>query len=706
MIVVPYLQDEAFLKIFDAERKKEQFIRISVLDFSTETILASIEGKATGGSCNLSGTSNMRRAASCSLVVDPEGIKVVGYDDPQQYSNITEVENLISLNKKIKMDIGFINYTNKYPDYKKIWFPLGIYVAKNCSVSRNNSGINLSLTLNDKCALLNGTMGGVIPADTIFSEIENIEMDGVTKTVSKILIKDIIKSLVTEFGGEDPAKVIVSDIDDYILKVMKWNGDQPVYLVEQEKIKRLVLTDPNSLGSSFTKGDNIGYVAEPFTYPGTLECSAGETVAAMLDKIKNILGNFEWFYDVHGFFHFQQIKNYLNESLSTELIEISGENYFSYSNKTNSVYTFDDSNKHLITSISNSPEYDNIKNDFVVWGSRKTPSGGSKPIRYHLSFADKPDVNENNKRLAIVYNDYSGLQRIIPEYMISSMAVYESLPLSISNEDKNKYFISKNSSGKPTVFKYNSNSGSFVSIPDYIPCYLTTDDWRAELYYLGLYADNTKFVTHPYAAELNAEWPKIWDCKKEKQKTESNGLDVYKGGYIDGLSSYDYDYWLDFLSGVEDSSQPISQFNIFKIGRRTKVVIDKNINCLMAPPFPGYIYVKADGDVSEDIKAAENWSSNEVIQVSEDVYNKLIIGGNLNSAFDKIKDLIVTHTQYNESVSLSVIPIYHLEPNTRISIYDSKTAVSGDYLIKSISLPLTPNGTSNISAVRCIEKTI
>ena len=96
----------------------------------------------------------------------------------------------------------------------------------------------------------------------------------------------------------------------------------------------------------------------------------------------------------------------------------------------------------------------------------------------------------------------------------------------------------------------------------------------------------------------------------------------------------------------------------------------------------------------------------EVIQVAPEIFKDLSIGGNQNSAFDRVRELLYTYTSYNESISLSVIPIYHLEPNTRITVYDKETGVNGDYLIKTISLPLTTNGTSTISATRCLERTI
>jgi hypothetical protein len=69
--------------------------------------------------------------------------------------------------------------------------------------------------------------------------------------------------------------------------------------------------------------------------------NAGETVVNILDKIKNVLGNYEYFYDVNGNFIFQEIKNYLNTSYSTFLInEINENNYLADYSGGKSVYTF------------------------------------------------------------------------------------------------------------------------------------------------------------------------------------------------------------------------------------------------------------------------------------------------------------------------------------------------------------------------------
>jgi hypothetical protein len=698
----PYLDNKDFLVAMDNETHKEQFTRITVLDFQTEKVKASIEGKATGGNCNLSGTSNMRRTASCSLVVDPEGIKVNGYEDYQQYYNITEVENLISMNKKVKIETGFRNTLktqfSAYSGYDIIWYPLGVYVIKNASVSNGNNGVNISLTLNDKCSLLNGDMGGVIPAATVFSEIETYNADGTERTVEKLLIKDIIKYLVVELGGQLPENVIVNDIDDYIVKVMKWNGKETVLLFDGGN-KRLEIQSTNNQGTGtvYSKGKNIGYIPAPFVYPGTLECNAGETVAAMLDKIRNTLGNFEWFFDVDGRFIFQEIKNYMNTSITKELIEITEQDYLSPKSLLKTVYSFGDENRHLITSISNSPQFANIKNDFIVWGSKKGASGVDKPIRYHLAFDNKPVVDVNNKRLALVYTDYRGLSNIIP-----LKNNYANATESTDMKNQKLFYIYNN-----VVYRYSEKYNNFITDSTYTLVYLTTDDWRTELYYRSLWAGKETFANNPYAAELNAEWPKIWNPLQTADGS-FNGLPVYKGGYKTNLSKYDYEYWLDFLEGTEGGNQSVSQFNINKIGRRTKVLNEKNVNCLFNEEFPKYIYIEANGNdvnVKEMRDVAEKLGM-EAIQVQPDIYKDLVIGGNQNSAFDRIRDLLYTHTSYSESINISTIPIYHLEPNTRISVYDRETAVNGDYLIKTISLPLAINGTSSISAVRCLDKTI
>lgn len=55
-------------------------------------------------------------------------------------------------------------------------------------------------------------------------------------------------------------------------------------------------------------------------------------------------------------------------------------------------------------------------------------------------------------------------------------------------------------------------------------------------------------------------------------------------------------------------------------------------------------------------------------------------------------------SNFAETISFSTVPIYLLEPNQKIKIYDKDTGIDGEYLITSISHGLTPDSVSNIQA--------
>lgn len=693
-----YLNDKVFLKKLDNENYKEQLIRLTVLKFSTEEPIASLEGKATSGSINLNGNSSIRRALSGSVVVDPMGIKVQGYNQNQTYSNIINIDNLISLNKKIKVEIGFTNtlaYLGEryYPNEEIIWIPLGLYIMKTANVSKNSSGaISISLNGTDKSALLNGEAGGVIPADTILSEQESFSTNETKRETEEILLKNIIKSLVINFGGERAENIIITDIPDTIDKVIKWNDTQPVYLYEETGNKKLVMEKPNNMQNvtEFFYGDDIGYREEPFVYPGTLEAKAGETVATILDKIKNMLGNFEWFYDVYGRFHFQEKKNYINNSIVSKLEDLSEQGYLSTINMGKSAYIFDSSNRKLITNISNAPQYQNIKNDLIILGAKKTKSGAEVPLKYHLAFDSKPSVDTEPK-LAFVMTDFLGQKQPIFLEKGVNLSTDTKRPIPYT---KDLYYLVEDTTNSKWVIEYwDSEMDGYRLFPEWEVCYLIPTDWRSQLYFNGRMSSNKTFYNNYYAAELNSEFPKMYDIQAEKQGDGNYGP-IYKGAYNGELK--DYQYFLDFLEGAEGGSTPISQFNINNIGRRTKIGGDKSSTCIFPTEVPNYYYTFGNEKVT---------GNKEVIQIDEEVYNRFATGGSQVAAYDKMKELLVQCTQYNEVVNITTIPIYYLEPNSRISIEDNDIGLNGDYIINTISLPLTI-GTSTIACSKCLEKTI
>ena len=135
-------------------------------------------------------------------------------------------------------------------------------------------------------------------------------------------------------------------------------------------------------------GDAAGYRITDLTYAGDLIASPYESLTSMLDKIVNMLGDFEYFYDLEGRFIFRKQKTYINTSWST----IKTDGYDRYVEPAAIsfpvVYSFEDNN--LITSFNNSPDLLNLRNDYSVWGKRKGVTGKEIPIHARYAIDKKP----------------------------------------------------------------------------------------------------------------------------------------------------------------------------------------------------------------------------------------------------------------------------------------------------------------------------
>jgi hypothetical protein len=92
------------------------------------------------------------------------------------------------------------------------------------------------------------------------------------------------------------------------------------------------------------------------------------------------------------------------------------------------------------------------------------------------------------------------------------------------------------------------------------------------------------------------------------------------------------------------------------------------------------------------------------IQVKAPIYNSTGVGGIFNSCYEHVKQILQDYVDYNESINITCLPIYHLEPNTRIHVEDAESGIYGDYIINTISYSLGNAGTMTISAKKVIEK--
>ena len=665
----PYLEDAAFLKYFDNLKLKEQFAKIVVLNFEEKPI-QQIQGRITSGNFAKDGSSAMRRTGNLSLVTE------------DYVNDLTDTKHLLSINKKVEVLIGFTNTTGKYEQYPILWFPQGVYAIIAPSISHSTGGTAISLTLHDKMAFLNGECGGTLPASVVFHEVEDIDENG-NVIITHPTIYQIIQQLVNHFGGQQLGKIIISDVDSRIKQVMKWTGSSPLYLYTTIKNNqtsyqvsttyRDVSKDPTTTLTTLTYGDDVGYIYTDFTYPGELIGNAGETVVSVLDKIKSTLGNYEYFYDIDGNFRFQQIKNYLNKSYSTFLLnEIKNDNYLVDFVNGKSVYTFDDAN--IITSYTNTPQYQQIKNDFVVWGKRTSMQGLEIPIRYHLAIDTKPAVGNSYK--VFFYTD--------PQDKLTKAKRPTELSKLPDKGQVGIYYLVNNK-----IYIWEPATKSFTAT-DYKIETVKTKDFRTQLYLAGVANQPFGLDSNYYFTQLKNEWPKLYNVRGSNP------------GFLEEVIKQpsNIDFFLDFI----DSTEAIAEFGVGNIGRRTTTIVDDHINCIFEPTIPNVVLIKAGAAQTSTLQQECENQQQDYINVDPVIYDKLAIGGSLRSAYEQIRKELYQYTNYNEQVSLTTLPIYYLEPNTRITIQDSESGIGGDYIIKSISVPLDINGTMNISCTKALER--
>ena len=269
------------------------------------------------------------------------------------------------------------------------------------------------------------------------------------------------------------------------------------------------------------------------TYPNELIENAGSSVVTVLDKIKGVLPNYEYFYDIYGNFIWQEVKNYLNTTQATvDLEKITNQDYIVDQSKGKLAYDF--KNSKLITSYSNSPQFSKIKNDFIVWGIRKTAMGNTVPIRYHLAIDSKPKT-ENIYEVFMYDDPTDGLTKAKAPIKFAAAANFP---------EQGAAGVFYYAEDLKQIFVWETDAYTMLSNAELRK--VKTTDWRTELYLQGAVAEPLGVESNYYYTELNAEWPKLYDICQSSY--EENGETIYTGGFKPEVlkNPSDIDYWLDF----------------------------------------------------------------------------------------------------------------------------------------------------------------
>lgn len=726
----PYLLDTAFedanglkqktnfLQEIDNFVNQKQYVKITLLNWNEEPI-KEIQGELSGGSISKDGSSSVRRTCSLTAIVD------------RGEYNIEDSKMDFAINKKIYIECGIKNYSKRYKDYPILWFPQGVFFISNFSITSNvSSNISISLTLKDKMCGLNGEVGGTFPAAVILDEMDTQSPTG-QFVHQKILIYDIIQEIVHHYGGEPLNNILIEDVPNRIKRVMRWTGENPLYLkaisADGYTWYEGLLDKPSDMTGvkQYNTNEDVGYTYADFVYDTELTANLGESVVTVLDKIKQYLGNYEYFYDEFGVFHFREIKNYLNTTQSKILLDdMDAKDYLAETTTGKTVYSFSD--KTNIISITQNPQYANIKNDYVVQGLRKrTNSNASILVRYHLAIDRKPTIGNTYKNL-LLYEEAD--TNLIKAAYPLSLGKDEELPqpgnfniiYRVEEDGESKFYYWEDEVYKEVKVKkyYSSASEGY-----------TTKDWRTELYLQGLLAKNlgtdagqyyakiqesfganlgesfvddiyrqqqqNKVDVDYYFEELDAFWPQIYNLETQKFYGEEEDKAAYTSSLADG------NYYLDF---IDPYTSGLGEFSIANIGRRTLAIQNDDVNCIFQPEVPDIVFLNTDDD-DIDIQRDEcDRKGQPYSQVKSNIYQALATGGFKNGAFDQIKYQLYLHTNYQKTLSLSALPVLYLEPNSRVEINDATTNAQGDFMAQSISIPLGAGNSMSVTLNQCLER--
>ena len=159
-------------------------------------------------------------------------------------------------------------------------------------------------------------------------------------------------------------------------------------------------------------------------------------------------------------------------------------------------------------------------------------------------------------------------------------------------------------------------------------------------------------------------------------------------------------FWIDFLDNNEYSA--LYQYSVPVIGRRAKTVNDDQVKAIYFRDTPNLLFVNED---YEDIPGEEKLAYVR-INIVPPYSNYLKRSSQGKSAKKVLDNMVYENTYFQESITFSSIPVYYLEPNTRIQVQDNSTGIDGEYLIKSLSISLAYNGMMSINATRVADRII
>ena len=789
------LLDNIFLEKLFTAYDREIYAKIIALNFD-EFPTEEISGKVTGGSINVDGTSACRR--SCSLTLVANEININDY--------------YWGLNTKFELQIGLTNHIDeKYPDI--IWFKEGIYLITTFSTALGTSNYTINIQGKDKMGLLDGTIGGSLTALSYdFSREDYTDENGVSHR-RKLPIRDIVTELIHEYAHEPWENIIVQDLDDFGVELLQYRGTttNPLYLffnINSQEVEQMTLDgsftvykghqiscaisnienivfERNDKGEEvkgkyynlnelytvsnptafklnrndkeenyyiikITTGQTCGYRMTDITYAGDLIANVGETVVSVLDKICKMLGDFEYYYDTDGKFIFKRKNQYIYKSFNHHTTTESSQSYVE-----NSAYisptVWDFTGSTLVTSFNNTPNLSELKNDYSLWGTRKSLTGNDLPVHLRYAIDKKPTyyktlrgdaygtttfIDQIRNQITKEARKEETINRRIEEKLKDIIIVdwreiiYQmAIDYRRFNHCDDFGLKVQEANGKQFDGKYIYPRG----VTGYEQYYVDMEGFWRQIYcpqydYTTITLSENQYIN----AKPGEYFIKYWNTDDEncyearylyKDITTadltyndiSNGVLHTVSSPYNLTTTYYYkpdpkewingwnpivdnspeslNFWFDFL----DDGGDIERYGTSFVGDRPKAVNDSMIKSIYFRETPTLIF-------TDNIAKIDKKLGYSYLQYSPAMASLFTMSAQGKDAIDVLYEHLYKNSYCIESVTVNALPIYHLEPNNMINILDTRAGINGTYVMTKFTLPLTYNGTMSITATKAVEE--
>ena len=662
----PALLDKYFLKQLFQQTNQEIFIKIISLDFN-ENPREEIQGKISSlGSINIDGSSAVRR--TCQFQMITERIDFTDY--------------YWTTDSKFKLELGLSNNINETYD-NTIWFPQGVFILTSFNQQLTTNSCLLSIQGKDKMCLLNGEVSGQISAQVDFaSEDIKDDLTGEIIQTESVLLFDIIKNLLIVYGQEKLENIIINDVDSIGLEMITYQGTAPLYLfrnimtgiVENVSLNanQKIYLYSNGIQTTIQDGNIEFFSLSPFYNNNNTATKVRLNNNSSIYQIIKITSG--------------EVAGYRETPLiypEKTLIAAAGETVTSVLDK-------------IVKTFTDYEYFYDVYGRFVFQKKKTYANSFWSPVIDNSYINILSENNEyvysfDNNELTIGFTNTPNIMNIKNDFTVNGTRktaegaeINTKLRIAINN--KPKRYERTGLDGIDGIFeaKYDCDWRELI--------YQMADDYfhnisKGQLFYNAIAKKNPEFFNgitgyEQYYTDIYAFWRDLYDPVSKWKIEILNAPETMN-------------FWLDFIEG----DQLLNRQHPKKIGSRTKVVNDSKATAIS---FRDTVPVIFTNDITKINNSLID--SYTYIQLPTNLESLFTIAPAQKSLQNEMDKVLYEYLFATETISFEGLPVYVLEPNTKILIQDAENNIFGQYLVNKITLPVEYNGKMTIAAIKDIER--